>query len=1283
MNIGISLILISSAFASDLERLLRATAETSLLETMDKTKVTSSGRRRTVNDKDCDGVVGLKDTIEDTCAQHRYQVFTQQYPLIVDTASKDAGVIDSRTAFNNTMEGNKLAFDGEGIRKIFTDQRILLYGPNGTCLEPKAGYLARNADMYTKLLFESNRDVAGVYDTEWANLKFINNVVGVGLTNSTNLFVEKAKALLTAMNDAIAQIAVNGATGNKEYVNKTNALLQPFAHETNALQDTTDGLSEKVATAATSAKAMQTSQMDKVLSKLDAIADMFSTSDSQIGRVVDSLSAQVAPLLAATPPASDQVKQLSNKGNVLIQDYAKSGSTNVNQTMADWTRALRIQLSNSWNEWKTHAGYLAQGQARVSDLFDNATARFATRLNSTQDTLRALVASSQTASIDAKTLVSNAGSRLTTVNGNLAALFESLDGDSSAAVLAVKKQIAALLSSTTSASGAQLAAVIDSITGLGDKTTSMQSDAKTKLNGALANIQSLLALAGAGHANTGAAAADVVSAQASVGQQLVATTGDYQASILGGQMGSTLDLAASQASNMYGAAYDFASQAQGAQGDMQAALAAAGSFLSDKAAAQALSVEQNKNYILSLVGGNGTAIDNASEESGKSLGSVGDNLAWVLTQSAQAAPAQAALSTASRDSTVQVANKVGDLDDSLATGYVGSSRLAAANFGDALDSVSTVIGTKTTGLSSQLQSVVTSLGAGPSDVDRSLDSARDALADMDPSSITPPSTDPGSLASALTRGSSSAFAQAGGLAAAITTGSDSTERDTQQAANAAVNSATAQYASSVDQIAAHSATGTAGAVDPKVAQSINSLSEGTEQVRSQMTLAQLELDALLRTLTPGEAANPDLRGLKKLMNDAMDSISRNLTALKPQASLPDNFAGGIQGVLTSILNSEYAAAGTVAANADKLTSTAADAASGAASAQVIDDMDASASAWGDSFQKNRLAAYSEGQARVDGLAYLSDGARSVATLAGVLGSRPVNTAMTSSDMQAMMSSMYTSVAAANSTLARQASGASANSAFTTQVAGNKADAFMKALDNESLLSSATAGAAGDAMAESTGRQAMDLTRLQATLASDQQKRQARLAAGLAGMSDQDAEFAKNISGNRDAVAINLLMAKRSVRDLLDSWGGYAEYETEKFRKMQSVDQESVQMNSRFIDTARTNAADSLAGSQDALSRTGANVEADVNEYVSFSNSVTSQLGLLSQIVPMLNVSAANSVGQISEAAAGFVAQDSTLDWTARNATRNVIDSFEFELDNRAKMVIASANGQIVPELISR
>ena len=440
-----------------------------------------------------------------------------------------------------------------------------------------------------------------------------------------------------------------------------------------------------------------------------------------------------------------------------------------------------------------------------------------------------------------------------------------------------------------------------------------------------------------------------------------------------------------------------------------------------------------------------------------------------------------------------------------------------------------------------------------------------------------------------------------------------------------------------------------------------------------------------------------VKDVKELITDALSSIERNVTSLSSSVNrialnvssgvgLPDSFIKALTDIVDDALrNAELSrqqgalsVQGLQAANSNASTN----------SLSVLNDMQSASDQWQAGYSNATQTAVGLSRSRVEEMSNVADQAGGIANLLSTIqGNREKISSsagqmseMTNAELEQTLQQLTGSVQASRGSLTRASASGSAQADFGSKVNNGIASQFLQALQQEATMASSTSADSGSAMQETGGRAAMDIGRMETNLASDQQTRQAKIASVLGNVSSMDSEFAKNISGNKDAVAIQLLMSKRAVRNILNSWSGYSDYETSKFKKMSATDQEHVAMTERLIDNSKAESSDKLLGSMNEMDSLSSDLQQLIGNYLDFTNSTVGQLGTLSRAAPLLNTSTAGSIGQLSETAFEFDRRDGELDVEARNETLTALEDFEASLDEHASMAIAAANGNLLPAL---
>jgi hypothetical protein len=267
-----------------------------------------------------------------------------------------------------------------------------------------------------------------------------------------------------------------------------------------------------------------------------------------------------------------------------------------------------------------------------------------------------------------------------------------------------------------------------------------------------------------------------------------------------------------------------------------------------------------------------------------------------------------------------------------------------------------------------------------------------------------------------------------------------------------------------------------------------------------------------------------------------------------------------------------------------------------------------------------------------------------------------------------MSSMLTTTNASISTMADRTA---AESGFQAQLSSSQAGSVA------GLGNSAVSGAkrvvnnADNGLTQTVGLASMDL----AALGSDFEKfatdQNNRLQRGLSATSGMAQTITGNVSANRAETDVQLMMAQRTVMNLLSAWSTYADFETEKFHKMNQTDNEYIELTQQRINASSASGRTSLDTSRGILDSLDSNSTEAVADFVDFRNSVAAGLEGYRSGLGLLNKTTSAGIGQIRESAFNYDANDEFLDKTTRDDLLKAVVQFETDLDQKANQTMTS------------
>jgi hypothetical protein len=1309
--------------ASFLEN-IPALLHNSLLETVDRSAFMtgSSGRRRTVQDNDCDRTTGQIDSIEADCSRYRFKVFQEQYGVMMSAAYNDSQMLSDAGSLNDSFTGGLVSFGDGGIRQIYKTQKDALYGPNGTCISPKPGGLTTVADVGMRSAFTLAKGLSASSDTGWANLLTIDNQTNIAFTTNGQIFANTTGTVMQKMNRFQALMFSAANKMNTDMVTTlNNDWLQNVSSGINNLSDALTALVGYTESNYTDFHKNVDPIVNNLLDQLDALSDKFLGADGDFKGVVDNVATKMSPVLTAIPgkEATDPINAIRAKGAANTNDFLDSSNAAVNNSQADWARSILSSTQGAQSDMGNHLDYINNGQSQIDSNINTTSDGMDNNFTIAMSVSKQRISDLRNTASDLRSTVWSMSSKLHNVKGSLQSLYEALDGATGQAAADLRTKIGTLLSSTGDASATQLQSILAAFANVQQQISGSGNANNAKLMAAVSNIRGMVGRTSLDQAGSSGNMQDSISSQSEYASNVTSSTGSMQDGLVKDAGKTVLNTANSVLTAVTDASSQFDSQKSGVQRDTRSALSDESDLVADANSETQLAGAQSKVDVVGALSGNASAILNTASSADSSmkntLGTVNGALGTMgsLSESLNGASSQSA------DAIGSVEDQLGGIDDHIADQYAqGTTNAYASVSGKADSSQEAITGNLGTSASGFANSVGTLVSQGDQSAGKANSNLLGALGANDETS-----SDLGIIGGSIgdllensVNGRSDAVNGAnrtlasvllGALTGAQSVGSkvDSASSETDSSistdAGKAVDSVLSSFeakASSVLQTTA-SVPGSLTKSNATIAQSQGVFNESLNAIAGSISESQDGLNWIKDNVESGGNMGMDggLLDVKRTMFSSMDAISQNLTALNASVSkVAFNISSGVgfpssfQDALTDIVNDAIRSADFSQRrgqqSVDQLAETSMNASRD--SVGILSDLNDASNSWEAGYSSAIRSSIDASRARVGDLSNVADGASGISSLLStVKGNRGKISSdasrlsdMSGSELELTVSQLMGSVRASKSSLQRASGSASAQSDFGSKVNNGIAGQFMQALATEANLASQASGDSENAMQQVGGRASMDIQRMEQGLATDQQARSAKMAEVMANVGNMDSEFAKNISGNKDAVSIQLLMSKRAVRNILNSWTRYSDYETAKFEKMGQTDQDHVQMTQRQIDSSRTDNEGKLLSSRNTMDSLSSELENVVGDYLSFTNSSESQLGLLSQVVPLLNESATGSIGQLSESAFTFVRTDGDLDSAARNETLSAIKDFEASLDQRASMAIAAANGNLVPAL---
>lgn len=284
----------------------------SLLETVDMhtVQLTSSGRRRTVRDLDCDNYQADSDEIENRCSQYRIEILGQQDPRMTLVLQSNASVTDSLNALDTSFNGDPIRpMEVRGILKTLLNQRVILYGgidPATDVSEP--GLLKRFDSALKSTKWLSDRRVASL-DTLWADMVLTDKSVAYQLYDRVFVFARKVDEVLMMMQTAGQGMLTANLASIRTAMSQLQVLLAQVASEICNVQKKLALEGKKTSDAANKNVADLTPVIDAVLNLSEQVMEQMDQRQHEAADVVDTVVSRGEALMSG---GVDSVEMTSN-----------------------------------------------------------------------------------------------------------------------------------------------------------------------------------------------------------------------------------------------------------------------------------------------------------------------------------------------------------------------------------------------------------------------------------------------------------------------------------------------------------------------------------------------------------------------------------------------------------------------------------------------------------------------------------------------------------------------------------------------------------------------------------------------------------------------------------------------------------------------------------------------------------------------------------------------------------------------------------------------------------
>ena len=1293
------------------------------LELVDKarTSVKSSvGRRRTVWDKDCDGVEGPIDAIENICDQKRFQEFQLHSEGVMKSAIMHDSIADQMLNMNTTFAGDVFDSSDVGLREMFIRNREALYGPGGSCTDPKPNSVTSNMDKMGRTALTIAKEFEAGYDTNWRNLLTVDRRQAGRFTNATDLLADYMEFILETMNEKEEYLFRKQQKALEYMTDSQNENSLPaLANKTNVMQGVVEAAADQMDNDAEKFRVEVDPKVNALLDVFDSLADNFAGTDTAFADLVKDLVFKAGPALTGAPgkAASDPVQALISSADLMTDDFKNSTLMTADGTKTDWQRTMSANQNSASVAYQDQVRHIGGALETIKSAINETDYTMEGSVTDAKNAINKNVKDLRAASRDARTVLWRMSSSVNNVKGALQDIYDALAGASGREAQELRDKVAALLSSTGDVSAQQLKGLLDNATSLQQKLGAEGLTMSSKLMGAVVKIQTVISHSGTTQSDVSSDTAGVLDAQAEVSDKLTSATADNNKAILEGSTGALMDVAEGTGAAAASASVAFADSLSTGKQDIKAALFAGSDSVSDATRAAELASAQQKLATLGNITNSAEKVDNAGLTTGKALGDARvklggtDSAADALSKNME----ESAGHVAEKSDTMM--NAVGNVDSNVADKLGAESRSVFAAAGDQatkatkglvsdVSHAASGLGSEVDGARSQADSTLNaakseanSARASLSDAEGNIESLGSSVDDAVGSVYNAVKEVGKSFPQALHSTADDGRAGADYVGKGQVTQLSGIEGDGDAESSKLVGGALDVFKSKLAGIFSEGMAAASGASanGDKVKTSDIAVADGMRRVIASISSAESGLSIVQQGIDGELTKGTILEEIRTAIHKAMAAIGKNITDFENEADsnikiLPGSIPDGIDGVVKQLIDEAAHASATIAKN----TAFTFDLSEGIAGSSAKDSMNileaaSDARAKWQASNDARLAALISGSKKnVDGLVGIGDGAGDIANTIALLTGLQGNAAnkgqksvsSMSGNLDDMIAGLKDAIKASQDALQRNSSSIASQSGFEKDLALGRAQRMLSALEQEVKLADDIIEDAAGSVVGGSGRASMILSNLESDFANGQEWRARMLENTLNSMGSMDTEFAKNVSRDRDGTAIHLMMAKRGVRDILDAWGQYVEVESGKFRKMADTDEQFIRISDHHIDTSTGEAGHKLESSTALLKTFGEQLENVVSDYFDFSHKTAGQVDLLANVIPLLNATAGASIKQVSENAYKFDRSDADADNSARTTSEQMIKDFEKSLDNHARMAISAANGELLPALSS-
>jgi len=1270
-----------------------------------------TGRRRVVYDKDCDMVEHEIDSIEPYCSNYRYERLQHMYPVIKVLGEADTGLITNRTRLNTTVAGDPISFT-PGMREVFMDQRNALYGINGTCTKPTRGSISLVGQQLQELLFEINEATESTFDTHWTNLKTINDGMKNITQELTQVFVDGVSQTFNVSLTGQAMIARNQRNNLQGMLDDADDQL---ASVTASFGNRQSGIQEKFGQAVTNAE-KQVERSGKTFTilerKLDQLTDLLDVSPEGLGKFTETLIAGVEDVLRnvneSTQASTRDVflNSLTPNAKKLVDQFGSHSDSSLVNTRKDWEGRVKTFAFEYVNSFRNRENEIRGANANVTQSFDSADVELGIQLADLLSNQTGKSGNAQATAQDTARTSQSVQARQRALAAGIKTLFQALKTGNENTISDARTKISQILSLVSAAAGDKLTAASVQINNAGESIVERQRELDVKLSDLAYRLYELIAQQTQNNLEASKAKQDALHAAselAYVEAKAVADSAEMTAKTagggwqrLGGDTVLELEKSSSEAENERRKTQRHTELAAGAiesigsEGAFETGLIATGS-----------ANEARRNLVSS-----GQSLNGLSQSAGSELRaqkaeiSATDNALKNVLDSQRGASSQTEMQSSS------LFESLGQMDSETASDFASSARALGSQAGGLIDKSLAKIEGDENAVVVDLANHLSKTRTGTSSsgikkiewAQQSLSGTMSGLADIeDELSSLPATTDD--------RQTSVSGEAKQDLESAVLKSSNAA-----QSIGSELGMEVNQLVGDIRESAAKAVDENAAEVESKLS-SIGNEIEGSKKTQNEALRVSIEdrtisdqailafansIVAIANILkdvnekSAGDDANivREIQDLKSMILKSNSTVLEKVMNISSEflgfnSSFSDKISQAIQQYLDTLQADGLKLMDVVAAEARKDTAAVLDSDfSSAASEDLLDEAGKLSESFTKNAAKNRedfdrnfaknYEVFSGIKSEIsDAKKFLKDSRDQALTYSDYVESTARKAA---GETSSIADSLATAVESANSSLGLLSGKTETDSSFAANM--NRAHTgSMLNMGNAAVNRSQELTKEADIVVDETVTESHNgILTIESSMRAKAQEIQEKVQKTLNAVNNSQEELLANISSDKTQTAMQLMMAQRAVKTLIDSWNRYAKFETEKFQKLNESDHEYIVMVGNRIVGTNDSSGSALRTSQTNMNMLNEQVLQAVLDYLGFRSAVAGGLDGYRQGLQVMNQSADAGIAQLKEMIYNLNANDEFMDSERKEEMRDAVEKFNAELDRRAKEATTSLMG---------